>query len=288
MLFVEKVESQRVNRMMKVITLVENTPGAEDCIFEHGLSVYIETKKHKVLVDTGASDAFIKNAEKLNIDLSKVDFLVLSHGHYDHAGGILDFVKINRTAPIYMRPAAAKGYYHLKETEARYIGIDKRISGFPQVIFTNELELVDEQVTMFSGVRGRKLWPKGNMTLKCLENGEYLQDGFEHEQYLVVEEDQERVLISGCAHNGILNILEKYHQIYGSFPDKVITGFHMKKNVPLTEEEKAVVIATAEELKKMVNTYFYSGHCTGEEAFGIMKEIMGEQLIALHSGEVVK
>ena len=88
---------------MKLITLVENTCGNNGCIAEHGLSIYIETDKHKLLLDTGQSDAAVKNAETLGIDLSKVDTVILSHGHYDHSGGILPFSKLNKTARIIMR-----------------------------------------------------------------------------------------------------------------------------------------------------------------------------------------
>ena len=74
---------------MKIQNLVENEQGKNGCLAEHGLSVYLETGKHKLLVDTGATDAFLRNAEFLGIDLKEVDILILSHGHYDHGGGIL-------------------------------------------------------------------------------------------------------------------------------------------------------------------------------------------------------
>ena len=270
---------------MKIVTLVENTPGRAGCVFEHGLSIYIETTAHKILLDTGAGEAFLQNALYLGIDLAQVDMMVLSHGHYDHAGGILEFVKINSKAPIYMRPTAVKAYYNVRHTGAKYIGMDERIFTLDRIVFTKENHVLSEQISLFSGVTGRRLWPEGNAQLKYLENGVYHQDDFDHEQSLVIREKGRSVLISGCAHNGILNIMDKYQELYGSFPDMVITGFHMKKNAPLTEAEKAVVKSTAMELMTFKNTSFYSGHCTGEEAFGIMKEIMGEQLNALHSGE---
>ena len=270
---------------MKIITLVENTPGGAGCAFEHGLSFYIEIDTHKILLDTGASEAFLQNAKHLGIDLAQVDMMVLSHGHYDHAGGILEFVKVNSKAPIYMRPAAVKAYYNDRPTGAKYIGMDERIFNLDRIIFTERTHVLSEQISLFSGVTGSRLWPEGNRRLKCLENGVYHQDNFDHEQSLVIREKSRSVLISGCAHNGILNILDKYQELYGAAPDMVITGFHMKKNAPLTEAEKEIVKSTARELITFKNTSFYSGHCTGEEAFGIMKEIMGDQLNALHSGE---
>ena len=85
----------------------------------------------------------------------------------------------------------------------------------------------------------------------------------------------------------MINILDKYQELYNGLPDMVVTGFHMKSSTPFTEEEKVLVRSTAEILSTMKDTVFYSGHCTGEEAFGIMKEIMGDQLQALHSGDEI-
>ncbi len=78
---------------MKIVNLIENTKGDKECLFEHGLSFYVETANHKLLVDTGATGAFMENADKLGVDLSQVDTLILSHGHYDHAGGGFKFCK---------------------------------------------------------------------------------------------------------------------------------------------------------------------------------------------------
>ena len=78
---------------MKIVNLIENTEGCSGCASEHGLSFYIETVKHKLLVDTGATDTFIRNAEILGVDLAAVDTVILSHGHYDHGGGLPAFVK---------------------------------------------------------------------------------------------------------------------------------------------------------------------------------------------------
>lgn len=271
---------------MRIITLVENTPGCTGCGCEHGLSIYIETSKHKILMDTGASDLFLKNAEKLGVDLTLVDMMVLSHGHYDHAGGIMDFVKINPSASIYMRPTVAKAYYHLKSSGVKYIGVDERIFSLPQIKYTNTQEVLGEQIALFSDVTGRRFWPEGNKTLKVLEGESYLQDCFDHEQSLVIRENGRSVLVSGCAHNGILNILDRYQELYGGCPDMVITGFHMEKEI-LEDADKEMIKNTAKELNAMENTVFYSGHCTGEEAYEIMKEIMGDKLHALHSGDRV-
>ncbi len=269
---------------MKVVNLIENTSGQAGCLCEHGLSFYIETEKHKLLVDTGASDKFIKNAEVLGIDLSAVDTVVLSHGHYDHAGGILAFAQINQHARIYLQKNADKEYYHVDPMQIRYIGIDPLIAKLPQIEWINGDRKLDDELTIFSDVEGRKLWPKGNLVLKRKEKDRYVQDEFDHEQYLVISCEGKNILVSGCAHNGILNILDSYRQRYHNDPDVLISGFHMMKKDGYTETDISVIKETAEILKE-TNIKLYTGHCTDEIPYGIMKEILQEQLVWVHSGD---
>ena len=123
---------------LKIVNLIENTEGRSECSYEHGLSFYIETEGHKVLLDLGQTDDSIRNAESLRVDLRAVDTVVLSHGHYDHSGGIIPFSRINDRAVIYMQKAAGGEYYADDGIMAgndryRYIGIDKDILKLPQV-----------------------------------------------------------------------------------------------------------------------------------------------------------
>lgn len=264
---------------MKIIVLIENTDSTECSFCEHGLSIYIETEKHRLLVDTGQSDSFIQNASDLGIDLKAIDTVILSHGHYDHSGGIMALAEIDPEVRVYMQRTAAGEFYH----DERYIGIDKRILSLPNVTLLEGDHTIDEELSIFSGITGRLFWAKSNLELSRHENGNIIQDEFEHEQCLVVTADDRNVLISGCAHNGILNILDKYRSIYNSAPDMVISGFHMMKKTDYTEEEISIIKSTAERLSE-TDTVYYTGHCTGEKAFAIMKEIMGDKLHALYSG----
>lgn len=270
---------------MKIVTLVENTPGKDGCAAEHGLSIYLETEKHRVLLDTGATAAFMENALTLGIDLEKVDTLILSHGHYDHSGGILSFAAINNNAKIYMNRKAEEDYYSIREAGEAYIGIDKGILQLPGLVKVEGQHRIDEELSLFSDITGRRFWPKSNLRLKHKEGDALVQDEFEHEQCLVVETEEKRILLSGCAHNGILNILDRFAELYGGEPDMVISGFHMMQ-ANYTEEDLENIRSTARELAGM-KTVFYSGHCTGPVAFDVMKEIMGEKLQALHSGDSV-
>ena len=269
---------------MKIINLIEDTKGNENCLYEHGFSVYIETKKHKLLVDTGATDAFIKNAGVLGVDLTKVDTVIISHGHYDHTGGLLSFSDINPNAKIYIQESAKGAFYNYRNQEEKYIGMDERIFNLSQVTFLESDLKIDDELFLFTDVTGRKLWPKGNEILKKKVGREFIQDDFCHEQYLVVTEGDEKVLVSGCAHNGILNILEKYKEIYHALPTRVISGFHMMKKNEYTLEDTKMIEETAHVLGKM-DTKFYSGHCTGEYPLGVLKGILKEKIVEMHSGE---
>lgn len=264
---------------MKIVILMEDTCGNPDCSYEHGLSIYIETKKHKLLVDTGATDAFIRNAEILGIDLKKVDTVILSHGHYDHAGGILSFHERNPNAEIYMQESACDDYYH----NERYIGIDKRIAGLGCVRMLNGDFQIDDELFLFTNITGRKYFAKSNLLLSKRVNGKNIQDQFAHEQCLVITQKQENTLVCGCAHNGILNILDRYREMFSDPPKTVISGFHMMKKGEYEQEETKIICETAKLLSQM-DTIFYTGHCTGNKAFALMKPYMKDHLIEIHTG----
>lgn len=271
---------------MRIINLIENTEGSAHCLSEHGLSFYVETSKHRLLVDAGASDAFMENALRLGVDLSQVDMLILSHGHYDHAGGILAFAHKNPNARILMQKLAREAYYHKNLSLEKYIGIDPQIAELSQTELLEGDKKIDDEISVFTNVTGRRSWPSGNRELKIKKDGEFYQDDFLHEQYVVITQNQKRTLMSGCAHNGILNILDRYREIYGKDPDAVISGFHMRKKSDYTDEDIEMIRETAVQLSKSTSI-FYTGHCTGKLPYQMMKEIMGEQLVYVHSGDEI-
>ena len=275
---------------MRIVSLIENTEGRSGCAFAHGLSFYVETARHRLVLDLGPSGDTITNAKALGIDLQGVDTVVLSHGHYDHAGGILPFAALNNKAPIYMQSSATDDYYADDGEEApvryRYIGIDKKIAGLPQAKLIEGDYRIDEELTLFT-LSGRKYpLPFTNRRILVRRDGRYLQDDFLHEQYLVIREGGKTVLMSGCAHNGILSILDAYRERFGSWPDLAVSGFHLMKKKEYTAGELSEIGDIAEELSALP-TRFVTCHCTGLPAFEKMKSIMGDRLSYLHSGEEI-
>ena len=237
---------------MRIINLAENTEGAAGCGFEHGLCFYIETEHHKLLMDTGQSDLFIKNAEKLGVDLTKVDTAVLSHGHYDHGGGILPFAEINPDAKIYVQASAFGEYYSIdSKGQPHYIGLAEGIRELPQIVSIDAEEgiyRIDDELSLFTGIGNEHPIPSANQRLMKKTEEDMVQDDFSHEQCLVIHEGTKSVLLSGCAHHGILNILDRYRELYGGDPDVVISGFHMMKRHGYSDADITMIIDTALEL----------------------------------------
>ncbi|MBQ8620028.1 MAG: MBL fold metallo-hydrolase [Clostridia bacterium] len=258
---------------MLIRVLMENNALDERFIAEHGLSLYIEANGKKILFDAGQTDAFAENAAKLGVDLAAVDFCVLSHGHYDHSGGLLRFLNLNDRAPVYMHRLAGEPHYN---GTAKYIGIGDELIGHPRVILTgDELDLGCGMrlATCNHLAQGCPASARG-MTVKRGED--FMQDGFDHEQYLIIEEACRRIVISGCSHKGILDIAAWLE------PDVLIGGFHFMKMNP-DGEDRAFLEYAAQELLVRDCTY-YTGHCTGEAAFAFLKERMGGRLKDIHAG----
>ncbi len=244
---------------MRITVLTENTSISDKLIAEHGLSLYIETKNHKILFDMGQTDAFAKNAEILGVNLEDVDFVVLSHGHYDHGGGLKKFLEINKTAPIYIHKLAFEPHFNGSE---KYIGLDTSLLHNPRIVFTDDLYKTSDNISLFSCNDREKVFEPDISGLNKIENGKLVPDDFLHEQYMLLEENGKKALISGCSHKGILNIAHWFDA------DVIIGGFHFSK-FPMDDTLKSY----ANYLDK-TETEFYTCHCTGVPQYEFMKNHM--------------
>ena len=244
---------------MKITSLLENTTEACNIKVEHGLSLFIETEHHNILFDMGQTDLFYQNASTLGVDLESVDIAILSHGHYDHGGGLAKFLEINRRAPVYVHKDAFLPHYNGTE---KYIGLDVTLKDNPRIVFTDAECHIDESLSLFScnGMeRKHELLPSG--LCERVENA-FVPDDFRHEQYLLINENGKRVLISGCSHKGILDITRWFS------PDVVVGGFHYSK---LALDD--LLEAAAKELAEYDATFF-TCHCTGVEQYRFMRRYM--------------
>lgn len=274
---------------MRIITLADNKTQSNELKTEHGLSLYIETDDNqKILYDTGQSNLFIQNAKKLGVDLNRIDKVVISHGHYDHIGGLIDFLQINSTAKVYINATLFNyKYFSLKN------GV-KKLNGFsPKLLaYRNRFVLLDknthiDNLWMITTINKPYNMPKGNAILYRQKDGVEELDKFDHELILAINTTKGLCVFTGCAHNGILNIANTiqttlpHNEIYCMYG-----GFHLIDGKEYVEVETAQELTQiAHELTKLLpKTQFYTGHCTGEKAINTLSQTMKEQLKPFYVG----
>ena len=271
---------------MKITVLVENTEGSAHCPCQHGLSCYIETADHRILFDTGQDELLLENAERLGVDLTLVETVILSHGHYDHGGGLLSFLRCNHTARIYMQDTAFGPYYSMRADGPHYIGLPQELRGQSQIISIHGDHQIDENLFLLADIPVRVPIPSANRPLRRKEQEDYVPDSFDHEQCLLIKEQNHLYLFCGCAHHGIRNILMAVQELFHQEPDAVFGGFHLKKNDGYTESDLLEIQKTAKVLSE-THTVYYTGHCTGLEPFEQMCDVMHDQLHYMHCGDVI-
>jgi 7,8-dihydropterin-6-yl-methyl-4-(beta-D-ribofuranosyl)aminobenzene 5'-phosphate synthase len=271
---------------MNVRVLVEDTSSSAEFQSEHGLSLYIETRQHRLLFDFGQSALFLENAEKMGVDVGGVDMAILSHGHYDHGGGIAAFFQHNRSAEVLVQEHAFEPHFSIRAGgQLADIGLDQALEHNPRVRKMRGAQALDAELTVFSGVQGGILWPTANRTLLKASTGDHVPDDFYHEQNLIITEDGEDVLFTGCAHNGIVNILEAACALRGRPPRAVVGGFHLV----LKEGPDGGDAAFAAQVAEALGAYgadYYTGHCTGEGGVQLLRTMIGPRVHRLSTGLV--
>ena len=262
---------------MKWTVLSDNR--SNDCRLstEHGLSILLETEQHKILLDTGASDVFIRNAEQLGVDLSDVDYVFISHGHSDHAGGLRHLLEHNQKAQIIVSPDAMSGQFFSKRGNLHSITTEWPEIDDDRLILIDQTCKIAEGLHVIAHISQVHPVPKGNQNLYVQDaNGDYIHDDFLHELALYVD----GLLFTGCAHSGLENILAAcpwpVHTVVG--------GFHLLDGQE-TEEELAALTQRLKE--RYSETRFYTSHCTGDNVYEVMQGVMGEQLQPFCAGTII-
>ena len=221
---------------MKIISLVENTTKSE-LKAKHGLSLYIETKKHKILFDLGPDKTLFENAVKRNIDISKVDTVIISHGHIDHGGALKSFLEVNSSAKIYVQRTAFEPHYSKTLFIKIPVGIDAAIKGNKQIVLLDGDYKIDDELLLFTVDKTNRFYSSVNDTL-------YDDKG------------------------NIMEEAKKYS------PDLCVGGYHLFN--PLTKKTVSTELLKdiATELQKYKDTEFYTCHCTGKKAFDYLSHQM--------------
>jgi len=171
---------------MRLYTLVEEHAADPAFGCEHGLSFYLETEREHLLFDLGQSELFLRNAHTLGLDIVRVDRAFLSHGHYDHGGGLAAFLRENDHAPVYVHSRAFEPHFSRKPEGVRSIGLDSDLAHHPRLVPTGDLYEVSPNLLLFSDVTGTECQSEGGKNLLERVGDAYIPDAFAHEQSLIV------------------------------------------------------------------------------------------------------
>lgn len=209
----------------------------------------------------------------MGIDLSAVDFALLSHGHYDHGGGLAAFLRCNNHAPVYVSSRAFAPHYHGSE---RYIGLDPALAGSDRIRPVEDALTLGEGILLTHCSDADLAEPVDDAGLMVKRGETLCPEDFAHEQYLLIRDGGRQMLISGCSHRGVLNL-------HGHFaPDVLIGGFHLMNldpdgpGRPRLEETAARLMSPP--------TLCFTGHCTGEAQYAFLQARMGDCLHRLSAG----
>lgn len=270
---------------MKLSVLSDNRQLEESLEFEHGLCIYLETEKYKCLLDTGASDIFIRNAEKMVIDLEDVDYVFISHGHSDHTGGLKSFLEINTKAKIVLSGNTLSQRFYSNRKGLREISSKIDISNYKdRFVFINAVTEFENEIFVFPCQQPIYPLPKANNTLMAEDANGLKQDNFNHEIIVCFGMD-DLLVYTGCAHHGVLNILNSVQSITGRRISTLIGGFHLLDGYPDQYETEEEINEIAESLAvNFPNTMVYTGHCTGNKVYHQLKKKLDDKLKSFHTG----
>ncbi len=252
---------------MRLTVLVDNTTNTRDLKAEAGFSLYIEDQSTNILFDTGCSALFLENANKLGIDLSKAGYIVLSHGHYDHTWGLKHLLAMYRSVntplptikPILLTHPLS---FNQRTRDSKEMGCNiaesELIDFFSIHKSKNPVWITDKLV--FLGEIERKFSYEGNHTIgQIIKNGIATPDSMEDDTALAYKSSQGLVIITGCSHSGICNIVEQAKKICQD--DRVLSiigGLHLRKP-PIKQ-----LSSTIDYLKQANVQQLYACHCTDQ------------------------
>lgn len=275
------------NRMktgVQITVLVDNAAWRPDLQAEHGLSLWIEYGGKRILWDTGQGWVLFANARSLGVDLAQVDIIALSHGHYDHTGGLPSVLPFAPDAEVWMHPLAAVARFSRKET-VHPVGMPPQAV---ESLQSRPVHWIKTWTSVHEGVFLTGAIPRNSPYEDTggaffLDADCRIPDTLPDDQALVAQCSKGLIVILGCAHSGVVNTLDYVHQKMSGQPVyAVIGGMHLSK------ASQVRLDYTVQALKKYDVQIVLPMHCTGEEAMCYLRTALPDRVIQLSDGPSIK
>lgn len=276
----------------KITTLIENniSKSEQELYTEHGLSMYIEADGKNILFDTGQTGNFLKNSRKLNIDINKLDSVILSHGHYDHTGGLETLVD-NIKHPIKL--TVGDGFFDEKYKltddgkALKYIGNSFNKSfihsrGIHIEYISTDVFYLSENIMIFTNFNRNSGFETLNEKFFVKRNNILELDDFKDEIVLALKVEKGLFIILGCSHVGVVNILETIAQRTGMNIYGILGGTH------LVDADKNKLKKTIEYFQQKNIQQIGVAHCTGEQACEVLKSTFNIKFFNNNTGNTIE
>ena len=270
---------------IQITTLCENTVSGVRLLAEWGLCMLVETDNHRILLDTGASISAAYNAIELGVDLSQIDKIVFSHGHFDHTGGLLYILKLmKKPVEVIAHPDVwALKYGKRPGQEIQYAGVpyprEEAEAAGAFFNLTREPVWISENIVTSGEIPMVTEYEEIDSILYVKENGEIKPDPLWDDQAIFVKSEKGLVIILGCAHRGLINTIKHAQNLTGlDSVYAVIGGTHL-----LRASSQRLDLTIAELLNLGIQRLGVS-HCTGLAVATIFAQTFGEAFFFNNAG----